>query len=140
MANREGKPAPDIFLLALQRINETLSPQDKPIIPEECLVFEDSIAGVEAGQRAGMRVVWVPHPGLWEVCRGREEVVLTGITERAWDELGEDKQGQEKHDNALVQEIRCSPWKSKDGWAELRTSLERFPYESYGIHLQQLNE
>lgn len=143
MADREGKPAPDIFLLALQRINETLSPQEKLIAPEECLVFEDSIAGVEAGRRACMRVVWVPHPGLLEVCRGREEMVLTGNTEQAWNELGETGQEQEQE-----QEQRGKPqgkvgigrsWKSKDGWAEMRTSLRGFPYESYGIHIRPLD-
>lgn len=138
MANRKGKPAPDIFLLALQRINETLSPQDKPIASEECLVFEDSIAGVEAGRRAGMRVVWVPHPGLLEVCRGREEVVLTGETERVWDEAERKGQEQEQHDKSQGKDGIGHPWKSEDGWAELRTSLRGFPYESYGIHLRPL--
>ena len=89
MADREGKPAPDIFLLALERVNKMLRQQEKPIIPEEYIVFEDSIAGVEAGRRAGMRVIWVPHPGLLEVCKGKEELVLAGDTEGAWDQVGE---------------------------------------------------
>src|SRR5207247_1812279 len=44
MANKRNKPAPDIFLLALQRINSMLLGQGaKEVIrPEECLVFEDS--------------------------------------------------------------------------------------------------
>ncbi|KAG9249000.1 HAD-like domain-containing protein [Calycina marina] len=41
-----GKPDPFIYLLALDR------------------VLEDGIAGVKAGLAAGMRVIWVPHPGL----------------------------------------------------------------------------
>jgi len=139
MVNREGKPAPDVFLLALQRINETLSPQDKPIAPEECLVFEDSIAGVEAGRRACMRVVWVPHSGLLEVCRGREKMVLTGNTEQAWDEVGERGQEQEQHDKPQGKDGIGRPWKSEDGWAEMRTSLRGFPYESYGIHVRPLD-
>jgi pseudouridine-5'-monophosphatase len=60
-----GKPAPDIYLLALQAINSSLAEGEKEIRPEECLVFEDSIPGVEAVRRAGMRVVWVPHPELF---------------------------------------------------------------------------
>lgn len=46
-----GKPAPDVFLMAAERIG---------VPPEECWVFEDSPVGVEAGWRAGCRVVMVP--------------------------------------------------------------------------------
>lgn len=46
-----GKPAPDIFLLAAERLG---------VAAERCLVFEDSPVGVEAGIAAGMRVIAVP--------------------------------------------------------------------------------
>jgi HAD superfamily hydrolase (TIGR01509 family) len=46
-----GKPAPDIFLLALERTEKEAS---------ECLVFEDSEAGVEAAHAAGIPVIMVP--------------------------------------------------------------------------------
>lgn len=46
-----GKPAPDIFLLAAQRL--TLSPQ-------HCLALEDSEAGALAALAAGMTVIIVP--------------------------------------------------------------------------------
>lgn len=52
-----GKPAPDIYLVALRSLNSAADFDKKPIMPNECLVFEDSVAGVEAGRRAGMRVV-----------------------------------------------------------------------------------
>jgi pseudouridine-5'-monophosphatase len=45
-----GKPAPDIFLLALDVINSSRS-HDHQIKLNECLVFEDSVPGVEAGVR-----------------------------------------------------------------------------------------
>lgn len=43
-----GKPAPDLFLHAAGEMN---------VAPAQCLVIEDSPAGVEAAQRAGMPVV-----------------------------------------------------------------------------------
>jgi len=46
-----GKPAPDIFLLAAERLG---------VKPEECLVLEDSKAGVIAGSSAGAKVIMVP--------------------------------------------------------------------------------
>ena len=44
----KGKPDPDCYLLAAKDLNVT---------PEECIVFEDSFAGVEAAIAAGMTVV-----------------------------------------------------------------------------------
>lgn len=46
-----GKPAPDIFLLAAEKIGAR---------PEDCIVFEDSANGVRAGHAAGMRVIGIP--------------------------------------------------------------------------------
>lgn len=44
------KPAPDIFLVAARKLE---------IEPEECIVIEDSPAGVTAAKEAGMKVVAV---------------------------------------------------------------------------------
>ncbi len=44
----KGKPEPDLFLFAAEKMGEK---------PENCLVIEDSIAGMTAAQRAGMKVV-----------------------------------------------------------------------------------
>jgi len=136
MEDKRKKPAPDIFLLALERINAALERQGggKPVKVEECLVFEDSIAGVEAARRAGMRVIWVPHPGLLEVCKGWEEAVLQGATEQQEGEVGP----MVPRDREMgVKRGRLEDgWKSGDGWAELITSLEHFSYERYGIYLK----
>jgi HAD superfamily hydrolase (TIGR01509 family) len=43
----QGKPAPDLFLHAAERMG---------VAPAACLVIEDSAPGIEAAQRAGMRV------------------------------------------------------------------------------------
>ncbi len=52
---KRGKPAPDIFLLAAERLGK---------LPVQCLVFEDSPVGVEAARAAGMAVIAVPDPHL----------------------------------------------------------------------------
>ncbi len=51
----EGKPSPDMFLLAAKRIG---------VEPARCLVFEDGNSGIEAARRAGMQSVFVPSRGL----------------------------------------------------------------------------
>jgi beta-phosphoglucomutase family hydrolase len=45
-----GKPDPEIYLTAAERVGVT---------PARCVVFEDAFAGIEAGLRAGMAVVAV---------------------------------------------------------------------------------
>jgi len=45
-----GKPAPDMYLLAAERLNTD---------PADCLVLEDGPPGIEAAKAAGMRVVAV---------------------------------------------------------------------------------
>ncbi|KAI9769110.1 MAG: Pseudouridine-5'-phosphatase [Geoglossum simile] len=131
MAGKRKKPAPDIFGLALQRVNSALKAGEEPIKPEECLVFEDSIAGVEAGRKAGMRVVWVPHPGLLEVCRGHEQLILAGATEPD----GQDEAKIEPMTPVPGQGELRDRVRSEDGWAEMLTSLEDFPYDHYRIRL-----
>ncbi|MBD1995594.1 HAD family phosphatase [Leptolyngbya sp. FACHB-541] len=49
-----GKPAPDLFLLAAERMG---------VEPHGCIVYEDSDTGLEAARRAGMR--WVDVRVLW---------------------------------------------------------------------------
>jgi beta-phosphoglucomutase len=55
-----GKPAPDGFIAALGRIGFILRQRD-PVLAEECLVIEDTPAGVEAARRAGMKVLALCH-------------------------------------------------------------------------------
>lgn len=123
-----GKPLPDIYLLALQCINEELASQnEREISPEECLVFEDSVPGVEAGRRAGMRVVWVPHPGLLDVYKDRVGEVLAGRT-------GEHDESDLAHQESTPLEgSPGSVGELNDGWAEKLSTLEDFDYNKYGI-------
>jgi beta-phosphoglucomutase len=53
---KRSKPDPESYLLALKKLNKR-----KKILPEECLVIEDSIHGVEGTSRAGMKCLAVAH-------------------------------------------------------------------------------
>jgi pseudouridine-5'-monophosphatase len=66
------KPAPDIFLVAARELR---------VEPARCLVFEDSLAGVEAARAAGMRVVAIPDPAA-----GVEHFASAHRVIRGWDE------------------------------------------------------
>jgi HAD superfamily hydrolase (TIGR01509 family) len=49
---KNAKPAPDIFLLAAERLG---------VSPQDAVVLEDSLAGVRAANAAGMAVVAIPE-------------------------------------------------------------------------------
>ncbi|MHC4821416.1 MAG: HAD family hydrolase [Planctomycetota bacterium] len=54
-----GKPDPEPFVRALERLNESTSADDAPIEPGECLVFEDSPHGLAAARAARMRTIGI---------------------------------------------------------------------------------
>jgi beta-phosphoglucomutase-like phosphatase (HAD superfamily) len=59
-----GKPAPDIYRLAVERLG---------MAADRCLALEDSLPGVESAQRAGLTVIMVPdlvpsHDGIRYFC------------------------------------------------------------------------
>ncbi len=56
---RRGKPAPDCFVLALERLNQR--PSAAPIAAASCLVIEDSPWGVTAAHAAGMKCLAVTN-------------------------------------------------------------------------------
>ena len=70
---RNGKPAPDIFLLAAERLGQK---------PSDCVGFEDSPAGLQGLHAAGIRSVFVkdlvdPPPEIlatvWRCCKDLAE-------------------------------------------------------------------
>jgi HAD superfamily hydrolase (TIGR01509 family) len=69
---KQGKPAPDIFLIAAQRLGAH---------PEQCLVFEDSLAGVIAAKQAGMTVVAVPDPIMDKSLFQEADAILSSLNE-----------------------------------------------------------
>ncbi len=74
-----GKPAPDLFLLAAAKMNQR---------PERALVVEDSVSGVRAGKAAAM-TVWGFIGG--SHCHGRDMAAqLTAAgADRIFDSLGD---------------------------------------------------
>lgn len=70
---KNGKPAPDVFLLAAESLG---------VKPEECLVLEDSKAGVIAGNAAGAKVIMVPdmfEPD--EICKEKAYKIVENLGE-----------------------------------------------------------
>ncbi|ASA23172.1 beta-phosphoglucomutase [Paenibacillus donghaensis] len=61
-----AKPDPEVFLIACRELQ---------LLPEECIVFEDAEAGVQAGQAAGMKVVGI---GSREVLK-EADLVIPGL-------------------------------------------------------------
>jgi HAD superfamily hydrolase (TIGR01509 family) len=72
----EGKPHPEVFLKAAGKIDRT---------PAHCVVFEDALAGIEAGKAGGMKVVGVATT--------HDAATLTPLVDRVVHRLDELKVG-----------------------------------------------
>ena len=55
---KNGKPHPDIYLKAAEGVG---------VAPENCLVVEDALAGLQAGRSAGCQTVAIPDPRWMDV-------------------------------------------------------------------------
>jgi len=55
---KKGKPHPEGFILALQKLNKNCTP---PITVGECIIIEDSQWGLQAGKAAGMHTIAVTN-------------------------------------------------------------------------------
>ncbi len=78
----EGKPAPESFLLALERLRERVP----NLAPGDCLVIEDSRAGVEAARRAGMRCLAVTNSYPASEL-GAADVVVPSLEKVEWERV-----------------------------------------------------
>ncbi len=67
-----GKPMPDIYLLAATRLD---------VDPERCLVVEDSTAGVQAGRMAGMYTIGYDNPTSGGQNVNAADVVVKSLSE-----------------------------------------------------------
>lgn len=67
----KAKPDPEIFLLAAEELQAT---------PDECLVFEDAQAGIEAARNAGMVSIGVGDPETLEMA----DLVISGFSNLSW--------------------------------------------------------
>ncbi len=72
------KPAPDLFLLAAERLG---------VPPSACVVFEDSPNGMRAARAAGMLCVAVPNALTRELALPDPDLVVSSLAERPLAEL-----------------------------------------------------
>ena len=54
-----GKPDPAIYRIALEKLNRAAPPPAPLLTPTDCLVIEDSLAGIQAAKTAGMKTIAV---------------------------------------------------------------------------------
>lgn len=73
-----GKPAPDVFLLAAERLGEK---------PSECLVIEDTFNGVCAAKAAGMMCIAIPCQATRHQDFAHADLVLRSMEEVNLEEL-----------------------------------------------------
>lgn len=73
----EGKPHPMCYLLAAS---------DLKVKPEECVVFEDSFAGIEAGNAAGMRVIGLSTTNAPETLKGKVYEVIPNLEGKTFED------------------------------------------------------
>jgi beta-phosphoglucomutase len=73
----KGKPDPEVFLNGATELGFS---------PSECIVFEDAVAGVEAGKNAGMKVIGIGKKDILNkadiVLPGFEGIELTQLLEK----------------------------------------------------------
>lgn len=67
-----GKPAPDIFRVTAKRLG---------VLPQNCIVFEDAPAGIEAAKSAGMLAIAVPDPQTDHSLYSHADVILSSLWE-----------------------------------------------------------
>ncbi len=70
----KAKPDPEVFLKGAEAVQ---------VQPADCVVFEDAIAGVEAGLAGGMKVVGIGHPEILN----KANLVVSGLDKMNLEQL-----------------------------------------------------
>lgn len=68
----QSKPDPEGYLLAAARLG---------VPPSQCVVFEDSLQGIEAGRRSGAKVVGIATTNPREVLVGRVDLLVDNVAQ-----------------------------------------------------------
>ena len=82
---KKGKPSPEGFLLTLRKLNRN---RQNAILPNQCIVIEDSHWGLEAARAAGMHTVAVTNSYDADQLTMAEKIV-TGLGDLSIDALQE---------------------------------------------------
>ncbi len=82
---KKGKPSPEGFLLTLRKLNRN---RRNPILPNQCIVIEDSHWGLEGARAAGMHTVAVTNSYDADQLTMAEKIV-TGLGDLSIDALQE---------------------------------------------------
>lgn len=89
-----SKPDPAGYLLAVDRLNQ--QNPELALKPEECLVIEDTFAGIEAGKRAGMKVVGVANSYPYHMMQRQSNWAVDYLSELELDRVLQVFSGGEK--------------------------------------------
>lgn len=81
---KHGKPDPEGYLLALNKLNENGT---KPIEAAQCIVIEDSHWGLEAAAAAGMNPIAVTNTYPKEELDGKAQKIVDRLNELSVDDL-----------------------------------------------------
>ncbi len=74
----KGKPDPEIYLKTATRLS---------VDPSECIVFEDSISGIQSARNAGMKVVGITTTHGKEELSGLVDYIINDFSELTFDKL-----------------------------------------------------
>lgn len=70
----KAKPDPEVFIAAVNGLN---------LSPDNCIVFEDAVAGVRAAHNGGMKCIGVGDPQILN----EAEIIISTFENLSWDEL-----------------------------------------------------